>query len=138
MAPLAMATAHSPVKGVSYAVSYGVAFFSLSLAMAVAYFACVCAYRRRVVLPPLHLRVALLPSAIAGTVWNAGNICAMIASLSPLGMSQGFTLTQLCIIVSALWGIFWYREITGVRNLVIFGVSTLVIACGALLLGFFG
>ncbi|KAH3766825.1 hypothetical protein Pelo_1319 [Pelomyxa schiedti] len=138
MAPLAMAQEYSPVQGISYAVSYGIGFFVLSLLFALVYFTGVCVWKRKVEVPPLHIKVAVIPASLAGVIWNAGNILAMLASLSPLGMSQGFTLTQLCIVVSALWGILWYREVTGIRNLLIFTVATLILAAGALLLGYFG
>ena len=63
-------------------------------------------------LPQLHLRVMLLPGMVAGCCWAAGNFLSMLA-VDALGEAIGNSCVQASIIVSGLWGIFYFREIQG-------------------------
>merc|ERR1712054_703734 len=62
--------------------------------------------------PALHLSVALGPGLLTGVFWGMGNFAAMLGS-AYLGQSVGYPLTQCCILVNGLWGILYYKEISG-------------------------
>merc|ERR1712192_34452 len=86
------------------------------------------------VLPEFHLSVALLPGLLTGTFWGMGNFAAMFAS-TYLGQTIGFPLTQTCIIVAGLWGVIYYREISGPLPIGLFTLACCVIIAGAYLNG---
>lgn len=46
----------------------------------------------------------------AGVLWAAGNFCSMVAVLN-LGQAIGYSSVQASILVSGLWGMFYFKEI---------------------------
>ncbi|KAJ5068547.1 transmembrane protein [Anaeramoeba ignava] len=89
-------------------------------------------------LSDLKIKKAMIPGMISGIFWSLGNFFATYATLSPLGMSQGFSLTQLAVVVAALWGIFVFKEISGKKNLIIFSSVAITTLVFAMLLGIYG
>jgi len=49
----------------------------------------------------------------------------------------GYPLTQACIVISALWGVFYFKEIHGPAILLL-ALSTAVVLGGAAILAVFG
>lgn len=86
-------------------------------------------------LPPLHLKVMVVPGAISGVLLSLGYI-ASILSVTYLGEGIGFSITQSAILVSGLWGIFWFREITSERAIKGWMLSAIITLLGIILLGF--
>jgi len=62
-------------------------------------------------LPSFHFRSMVMPGACSGTLYCIGNL-ASIVSVTILGEGVGYSMTQSSMLVSGMWGIFWYREIT--------------------------
>lgn len=62
-------------------------------------------------LPPLHLSKLFIPGSISGILWSIGNMASMI-SVTYLGEGVGYSMTQSAMLVSGLWGIFLFKEIT--------------------------
>lgn len=58
----------------------------------------------------MHLQVMLLPGCLAGLIWSIGNVCSMI-SVNNLGQGVGYSVTQAAMLVSGIWGIFYYQEV---------------------------
>jgi glucose uptake protein GlcU len=79
----------------------------------------------------------VVPCLVSGVLWNGGNICSILAQLPPLGLAVGYPLTQCCILVGGLWGIFYYREIQGRTTIALFFLCTVVLLAGASTLGVF-
>jgi len=73
--------------------------------------------------PKIHFKVMILPGIFAGTLWSLGNFCSLQATLF-LGNSLGYPLTQTNIIVSGLFGIFYFKEIKGVGTFSFFFFMT--------------
>jgi glucose uptake protein GlcU len=46
----------------------------------------------------------------AGVLWAAGNVCSIVAVLK-LGQAVGYSSVQASIMVSGLWGLFYYKEV---------------------------
>jgi glucose uptake protein len=69
---------------------------------------------------------------LAGIILGGGNYFAL-ATMSELGVSLGYPLTQLGIVVNTLWGVFLFHEVTTRRGkvLVVLGVGAALI--GAIL-----
>merc|ERR1712187_83525 len=65
------------------------------------------------------LRRAALPGICSGVLWASGNTLSVHATLR-LGQAVGFPLTQSCVLVSGLWGIFYFRELTDRKALAMF------------------
>lgn len=63
-------------------------------------------------LPEWHLEQLWLPGFLAGSLYSLGNF-GSILSVTYLGQGVGFSLCQVQILVSGLWGIFYYKEIKG-------------------------
>mmetsp|Transcript_1581 Transcript_1581/g.2831 ORF Transcript_1581/g.2831 Transcript_1581/m.2831 type:complete len:383 (-) Transcript_1581:160-1308(-) len=64
-------------------------------------------------LPSFHVRVMWLAGGTAGTLWSIGNICSMI-SVEYLGEGVGYSVVQSAMLVSGMWGIFWFKEVIGI------------------------
>lgn len=81
----------------------------------------------------------VLYGIVSGFVWNAGNICQILA-ISYFKMPYGisYPIMQCALVVAGLWGIMLFKELTGIRRISLFlsGVATLIV--GVSLLSVFG
>lgn len=69
------------------------------------------------------LSQAIMPGLCSGALWAAGNTMSVHATLR-LGQAIGFPSTQVCVVVCALWGILYFKEIKECANLVLFWLAT--------------
>ena len=53
-----------------------------------------------------------LHGIIGGVMWNMASLSSLYA-VSFLGFAIGVPLTQLSLIISALWGVFYFKEVKG-------------------------
>jgi len=138
MIPLHYAPPHS-TQGVGYSMSFGIA------AMIVVIFAwllrwMVCAIQCRSVgkgyqsLPSFHFKDMLRPGMLAGLLYSIGNLSGIV-SIQKLGNFMGYSLNQSSMIVSGLWGIFYYKEIPGLKNILGFILSSVIVFVGIILMG---
>lgn len=137
MIPLHYAPPHS-TQGIGYSMSFGIA------AMIVVIFAwllrwMVCAVQCRSVkegyqsLPSFHFKDMLRPGMLAGLLYSIGNLSGIV-SIQKLGNFMGYSLNQSSMIVSGLWGIFYYKEIPGVKNILGFILSSVIVFVGIILM----
>jgi glucose uptake protein GlcU len=70
---------------------------------------------------------------LAGLILGGGNYTALL-TIQHLGVTQGYPLTQLGIIVNTLWGAFLFREVTTRRAKVLIATSITIAIIGAILL----
>ena len=84
----------------------------------------------------LHFGVAALPGTLTGVFWACGNFASFYASVF-LGQTIGFPLTQTCICVNCLWGVYYYGEIKGRSKLLFLAAGVATIIVGACLDGLF-
>ncbi len=54
---------------------------------------------------PIHY----IQTTISGLLWGTGNY-AMLLLVSKIGAGRGFTISQLCVVVNALVGIFFFKD----------------------------
>eukprot|EP00811_Abedinium_folium_P007114 NODE_16563_length_988_cov_2.192799.p1 GENE.NODE_16563_length_988_cov_2.192799~~NODE_16563_length_988_cov_2.192799.p1 ORF type:complete len:214 (-),score=50.28 NODE_16563_length_988_cov_2.192799:140-781(-) len=87
--------------------------------------------------PNFNVKVVALPGLLTGMFWGMGNFAAMFATVY-LGQTVGFPLTQCCLVINGLWGILYYKEITGNLAIGLFILAGLVIIAGAVLGGKYG
>ena len=76
------------------------------------------------------LTAAALPGVCCGGLWAVGNVLSVHATMR-LGQAVGFPLTQVCVLVSALWGILYFGELRDRQALALFGASSAVVLAGA-------
>ena len=55
-------------------------------------------------------QAAFVPGMVTGILWSAGNWCGIIA-ISKLGMAIGWPIVQCNLLISVLWGLFYYKEV---------------------------
>ena len=73
----------------------------------------ICGYPR----PSLQLRTMAGPGAVAGLTWSLGNAASVLA-VTHLGSALGYSACQASLIVSGLWGILYFREVSGIDALI--------------------
>jgi len=88
-------------------------------------------------MPAFHFRVLAVPGILTGAYWGMGNFAAMFAA-AYLGQTIGYPLTQTCLILNGLWGILYYKEISGPLALSLFVLGSCAVLGGAALDGKFG
>mmetsp|Transcript_15396 Transcript_15396/g.32577 ORF Transcript_15396/g.32577 Transcript_15396/m.32577 type:complete len:378 (-) Transcript_15396:180-1313(-) len=87
------------------------------------------------VLPPFHFRVMWLPGATAGSLWSLGNVGSIVA-VEHLGQGVGYSASQLALLVSGMWGIFYFKEVSKPSIIGKWFLSAFVTIAGILLLGY--
>jgi hypothetical protein len=90
------------------------------------------AYRE---LPSFHFRVMWLPGGLSGLLWSIGNFFSLL-SVFYLGEGVGYPLVQTSILISGLWGLFYYQEVTGLERRARWFASSLLTVFGILLLSY--
>lgn len=70
---------------------------------------------------------------LAGLILGGGNYTALL-TIQNLGVSQGYPLTQLGIIVNALWGVLVFKEVATLKGKILITLSIIIALSGALLL----
>eukprot|EP00472_Partenskyella_glossopodia_P002711 CAMPEP_0197517930 /NCGR_PEP_ID=MMETSP1318-20131121/3015_1 /TAXON_ID=552666 /ORGANISM="Partenskyella glossopodia, Strain RCC365" /LENGTH=338 /DNA_ID=CAMNT_0043067877 /DNA_START=3 /DNA_END=1019 /DNA_ORIENTATION=- len=116
---------------VVYAVGFGLSLMVINML--------VLAFRAAVSdMPKLHMETCAIPGMLSGALWNLGNIGNIYACLPPLGLAVGYPLTQCCLLVAGMWGIFLFGEIKGAKALGTFAAGAVVVVVGATLLGIYG
>jgi len=74
------------------------------------------------------------PAFLSGLLWAAGFVC-MCLSIDGLGFTAGFTYSSVVpVIVSSLLSVFWFREIQGTQQLLMFAACFLIQSLGVCLI----
>eukprot|EP00816_Leptocylindrus_hargravesii_P013332 CAMPEP_0196814140 /NCGR_PEP_ID=MMETSP1362-20130617/41579_1 /TAXON_ID=163516 /ORGANISM="Leptocylindrus danicus, Strain CCMP1856" /LENGTH=246 /DNA_ID=CAMNT_0042190663 /DNA_START=342 /DNA_END=1079 /DNA_ORIENTATION=- len=119
MVPLHFASENT--KGLQFAISFGtgslivVAFIWLGR-LSFHYFRKGSLQAAYLALPSFHLSLMWKPGCTAGLLWSIGNICSIL-SVTALGQGVGYSVVQSAMLVSGLWGIFYYKEVEGENNI---------------------
>ncbi len=71
-------------------------------------------------------------------MWNIGNIASLVAVDSPLGMTVAYPVSQCALLIASTWGVLYYREIRGTRQILMFACAAIIVCVGAGLLGLYG
>jgi hypothetical protein len=138
MAPMKYSTANT--KGTHYLLSFAIGAMIVNIALwllrylyfAFHYQSWTDAY---VQLPSFHLRKMWLVGGTSGILWSIGNFFSLI-SVFYLGEGVGYPLVQTSILISGLWGLFYFKEIQGAARITKWLLSSVLTVCGILLLSF--
>lgn len=82
-------------------------------------------------LPSFHLREMWLAGLLAGGFYSLGNLCSIMAVTS-LGQGVGFSLCQTQMLVSGVWGIFFFGEVQGFNRIFKWLLSSVLTVVGIL------
>lgn len=86
-------------------------------------------------LPCFHVKELGYPGLLAGCLYSLGNFSSIIA-VTYLGQGVGYSFCQTSILVSGLWGIFYFGEVTGREVISKWFLSACVTIVGILLLSY--
>jgi Transmembrane family, TMEM144 of transporters len=86
-------------------------------------------------LPSFHLRKMWLAGGTSGILWSIGNFFSLI-SVFYLGEGVGYPLVQTSILISGLWGLFYFKEVQGTHRICKWLMSSLLTVFGILLLSY--
>jgi Sugar transport protein len=92
-------------------------------------------YKAYQALPSFHIPVMWLPGGTSGILWSAGNFFSII-SVDHLGEGVGYSVVQASMLVSGLWGIFFFRELVDGITIAKWFVSAGLTISGILLLSY--
>ncbi|KAK9908027.1 hypothetical protein WJX75_001764 [Coccomyxa subellipsoidea] len=82
----------------------------------------------------LYTKAAALPGILAGIIWNAGNVCSILATRNPnIGLSIAYPIMQAGLLFAGLWGILLYRELQN-REQIGYWLSSIVLIAGVTML----
>lgn len=125
MAPLEMASRH--VSAREYFVSFGIAAMLLTALLVAA--ANLVWWLQGKPLARWHFWVVAPPGLLTGCLWTAGYVASILAT-EALGMAVAYPAIQAQLVVSSLWGILYYRELTTRASVVLLLASTLALSLG--------
>lgn len=77
---------------------------------------------------------AITESLFSGTLWNIGNLLGVIA-ISLVGLAKGLPITQVAVLVAVIWGLFYFKEITGTRDRLQILIGAAILLIGVIALG---
>lgn len=86
-------------------------------------------------LPSLHFRKIWRQGCISGVLWSIGNFFSVI-SVNYLGEGVGYSVIQAAMLISGLWGICYFREITKAAVVIKWFLSASLTVSGILLLSY--
>lgn len=122
-------------RGWDYVFSFSIGSFGAALIVTL--FLVVYHYIKERELISFHVRAVLFPGLLSGLLFSAGNTFRVFAVLY-IGMSVGFPLTQLSLILAGLIGMIFFKEFTTWYSISMFSLATLFITAGAVLLAIYG
>lgn len=73
-------------------------------------------------------------SLLSGMVWNIGNLLSVIA-ISVIGIAKAMPFTQASSLVAVLWGIFYFKEISRLRQKIQVLLGAIILLVGIAILG---
>lgn len=106
-----------------------VSFVPLTIGMVVTMFILILLKKVRIFYYP----TSIFRMILAGLILGGGNYTALL-TIQHLGVSQGYPLTQLGIIVNALWGIVVFKEVATFRAKMLITLSIMIALIGASIL----
>lgn len=76
---------------------------------------------------------AVISGLFGGTIWSVGNLLGVI-SISLLGLAKGYSIAQSAVLVSVLWGLFYFKEAVQKKDLIKILTGAVVLLIGVILL----
>jgi len=117
MVPMKYASKSTP-QGIEYVFSFATGALMVNIVLLIMYFIIrKCVLKKPV--PSFHFKLMAIPGAISGILWSIGNYMSTYSVLL-LGQAIGYPAVQVSLIVSGLWGILYYKELSRTQMVVWF------------------
>lgn len=132
---------NSEIEGAGFVISFGIGSSVITLLLWICRLlynvvinkaSIVSAYQ---MLPSFHWKILWRPGCLGGFLWSLGNFFSLL-SVKYLGEGVGYPAVQTSILVAGLWGIFFFKEITGLRRISLWLCSATLALGGILLLSY--
>ena len=133
--PLHYARRDSGMSGASYLISYATGSLIVCAAIWVGMFVYHYVHNQHNIqealdhLPAWHVKELGVPGLLAGLFYSMGNFCSILA-VEYLGQGVGFSFCQGQLLVSGLWGVFYFKEIQGRETIIKWFASAIVTVIG--------
>jgi glucose uptake protein GlcU len=127
-------------RGLGYLISFAIGAAVVNLSLWVIRYLYLCLYYSSMkeayqALPSFHLRKMWFYGGLCGLCWSIGNFSSILA-VQYLGQGVGYSATQASMLISGLWGIFYFREIEGMKVIIKWYLSAMVTVLGIVMLGY--
>jgi len=86
-------------------------------------------------MPSFHFRKMWMPGLISGSLYSIGNFCSILTVVA-LGQGIGYSFTQTAMLISGLWGIFYFHEVQGRERIAKWLCSSMITIVGILWLSY--
>lgn len=86
-------------------------------------------------LPSFHLRQMWFCGLLSGFLYSLGNFCSII-TVTILGQGVGYSLVQTSMLISGLWGIFYFGEVNDTERKMKWIFSSVITIVGILWLSY--
>jgi glucose uptake protein GlcU len=139
--PLHYAQRDQGLSGAGYLISYGTGSMLVCISIWIGLFMYHFVRRGYSVpdafndLPSWHVRELGLPGLMAGIFYSIGNFCSILA-VAYLGQGVGFSFCQGQLLISGLWGVFYFKEIQGRETITKWFTSAAVTIVGIIWLSY--
>ena len=132
--------APSNITGLGYVISFSVGALTVTIGMWIGRFLfylvrTASLFEAYELLPSFHLRVMWASGAAAGGLWSMGNVGSILA-VKYLGQAVGYGASQSALLISGMWGIFYFKEVKNPYTIGKWFFSAAVTITGILLLGY--
>jgi len=127
--------------GASYLISYATGSLLVNIALWLFYFMYYVYEKKCSIheayesLPSFYVKELGGAGLLAGLLYSTGNFASIMA-VTYLGQGVGYSCCQTSILVSGLWGIFYFKEITGRRTIAKWLLSAIVTVVGIIWLSY--
>lgn len=138
MVPMKWAPADA--KGMNYLISFATGAATVNLSIWFIRFMYLSCRRRSLsagyqALPSLYFAKMWKYGGACGLLWSIGNVFS-IFSIQYLGQGVGYSVVQSSILVSGIWGIFYFREVQGTKTIAKWLLSATMAVLGIILLSY--
>mmetsp|Transcript_15780 Transcript_15780/g.34303 ORF Transcript_15780/g.34303 Transcript_15780/m.34303 type:complete len:424 (+) Transcript_15780:93-1364(+) len=82
-------------------------------------------------LPSFYFGEMWRPGCLAGSLWSIGNVSGIMA-VTVLGLGIGQSVIQASMLISGLWGLFYYHEVSAGKDILLWLLSASVALVGVL------
>lgn len=86
-------------------------------------------------LPSFHFKEMWRAGILTGLLYSLGNFCSII-TVAFLGQGVGYSFVQTSMLISGLWGIFYFGEVQGSEKISKWLISSAITVFGILLLSY--
>ena len=140
LVPLHYAQRDLGLSGAGYLISYGTGSMIVCISIWIGLFSYYFRQHGNVedalnALPAFNLKELGLHGLLAGLLYSIGNFCSIL-SVAYLGQAVGYSACQAQLLISGMWGVFYFKEIKGEETITKWFASAVIAFVGIIWLGY--